>query len=300
MTLSPLCYGCRSRFLPALVLFVSAAACGGAPSTTTGQDEPTETSQSNLNLSVGVWAWGTTDGTLLPLGSTSGQTCFLTGVAGDLNNGTDWVTDGNSFAGVFESGGNYFMKAWGGTSLFGSPPAAVMAYVACLGTTLNRTWSTWTSGNGPAFVDYLAPNRYCFLESVEGAIATWGAADASVSLAVGPNPYNSTDNNLYWWLNGTVQSSQWGHAKASAVCFDLPAGTQASGFYMSVPYPYQITGEPVAWSSNGMMCGLTGIAGPFNDSSWTDGAVLHWPPGRRGAWTLDLWNGKSLWADCAE
>jgi hypothetical protein len=49
-----------------------------------------------------------------------------------------------------------------------------------------------------------------------------------------------------------------------------------------------------------MACGLTGISGALDTSSWTDGAMLNWPSGLTGWWTVDAYNGKTAYGACLQ
>src|SRR5437868_5408840 len=114
-----------------LTLSLGLAALGGCAAPTSGVDdaETTATSAAALNAGLGVWSWGTVDGTPLDIGSSATQTCFLSGVAGDLSSGSP--THG-AFAGVRIAGTNYVVQAYGGADLNNVPMGkAVNAHVSC-------------------------------------------------------------------------------------------------------------------------------------------------------------------------
>jgi hypothetical protein len=300
MTLSPLAPCARSRFAPALAFVALAAGCGGAPSADARNDEPTETTQSKLNTGFGVFGWETTDGTPLDIGDANVQTCFLTGVTGDLDSGSDSgpappmpnaVSSGRAFAGAYISGGHYRVAAWGGSYASGNANNAVGAAVACIGIgtpITSKMEATWVSGGPDAFIAPNAPNRYCFLESVEGSAGIWSDIYAGATVQA-----EFVNGGVGWFVTGTAHTNPWNqsHARASGVCVDLPPRTHYASFGLTGPSaPNQFVD-----SGNGMLCALTHIQGPW-DGGPADGAILALNPGF--AWTLNLSSGETVWGTC--
>jgi hypothetical protein len=295
--------GARSVRRAALVvagLVASAAGCGGEAPGAARNDEPTATTQSKLSLGIGVWSWGTTDGTELDVGPWSSQTCFLAGIAGDLNSGS-WVerTDSqghpdmaNSFAGVRKWYDRYQVRAWGGMdSKFVPTYNAVNTKVVCIGTAMKTEFpAAWEWGQPAQPLVPVGPNVQCFLQNVYGLNGTWTS----------DNYIYIWNDGLMWYIKGTLKPDANGNTGwAGAVCVDLPDGTQLTPFGASAPNPGSSLGAPAA-SGNWMACGLQGIFGTLDTSSWTDGAMLNWPPGLTGWWTVDTWNGKAAWGNCLQ
>jgi hypothetical protein len=281
-------------------LAASAIGCGGGAPGAARQDEPTETTQSNLSLGISVWSWGTTDGTELDVGPWADQTCFLAGIAGDMSSGANvgvvpaTYAMGHSFAGVHKWYDRYKVQAWGGAYSNGLPTYnAVNTKVVCLGTAANKAehFDIWKWGNGKQAIEPVSPNRQCFLEGIASLAGTWSSMYDYIYM---------WNDGTTWFIEGSMSedsSGNWGWA--NVVCVDLPVGTQVTPFYADAPNPGSALGVPAA-SGNWMACGLTGIFGQLSTSSWTDGAMLNWPPNLTGEWTVDAWNGKAVWGNCLQ
>ena len=253
--------------------------------------------QSALSLSRGFWSWGTTNGQTIDIGSAANQTCFLAGVAGNLNAGWGWDHGGRpSQAGVgIDGNGHYFVVASGGLDygnvVMNNP---VDGKVVCIGTSANRkSYSQGGAGQGVNETTTLEPikaNRQCFLSYVSGYSGTWasGSARAQV-LQQGAN----------WVLETANLGVSAGIPAFGAVCVDLPANTWSGTGAKGVGNPGSVTVNMLGEATPGA-CGLTGIQGPIANNSWTDGVLLNWPAKSPGEWTLTVVNGKTGWVTCID
>jgi hypothetical protein len=287
--------------LASLASLATETGCVGAAPGATRDDEPTETIQSKLSLGISVWSWGTTDGTPLDVGPWSTQTCFLAGIAGDMSSGVlAWQFDqfgnailANAYAGVHKWNDRYQMRAWGGADANFVPTYnAVNARVVCLGTgTKTEISGAWFWGDPPRQLMPVAPNRQCFLQGIYGLEGTWTHWHDYIEIG---------NDGQMWWIQGSMQPAASGaFGYVDAVCVDLPGGTQVTDIDASAPDPGSALGVPVAWG-DWMACGLTGISGALDTSSWTDGAMLNWPSGLTGWWTVDAYNGKTAYGACLQ
>lgn len=248
------------------------------------------TSESALSLSRGFASWGTTNGPDLDLGPAAGQTCFLAGVAGNLNAGWGWDHGGRaSTAGAYTSGGHWFLAGAGGLNQYNvvmNNP--VNAHAVCIGTDKNqKTYHQGGAGGSVNTTTTLEPvkaNRECFLGRISGYSGTWISNAANVKLLKqGGN----------WVLSSSNLGTSAGIPFFSAVCVDIPDGTWVG------------TGN---WSSNGItlfegapgVCGLTGVSGSLSVSSWTNGAMITWPATSPGNWTIDVNGGKTGFVTCLD
>jgi len=251
----------------------------------------------SVDASLGRWfaSWGTTNGDDALLGPISDRTCFLSGVAGNLNAGaTTWQVGWPSAARVLQKNQGWFLRARGGGNnsgyAIGNP---VLAHAVCITAVANRTNNvTWQSDWGKTFLAAVTPNRQCFLTGVWGVGGSWMSNTDHVRV---------TNDGSNWWIDGTVNTSSLGNSRgyASAICVDMPANTWVGTGVWSVADPGSTTFN-AGWDSTGMACALTGVQGHFTANDWSDGAVINWPAAIPGWWTLSLKNGKKAWVTCVQ
>jgi hypothetical protein len=249
---------------------------------------------SELNLGRWYSAWGTTSGADHDVGVDSDWTCFLAGVAGNLNAGWGWDDGGSpSIARLFISGGEWKLSARGGRDVgdvvIGNP---VNAHAVCISTAADRTF--YSDGGPGHFLNqkkYLEPvqsGRQCFLTEVSGYSGSWSSSAARVRLI---------QENGNWYLETANIGQSAGIPKFSAVCFDLPRGTWVGTGTRGAANPGSVTYNMLYEATAGV-CGLTGIQGPLKYDEWDDGAMITWPASSPGVWTLRVEDGKRGWVTC--
>jgi len=279
----------------ALLGLLAVTGCSGAAASDsiTGPSPPAEiiaTRASALSLPLWFYSWGTVDGTLAHIGSSSEKTCFLSGVAGDLGSGYEGQP--TAFGGVdIDKSGEYVIQAYGGYGDGWVSPGHIGAvlenkpvnvHVSCTGSTVNRIRSGRQVLNGEIYtIAPATPNRRCFLESVTGIDLTWHDSADSVLI------WNDGKN---WQLQG--YANDWNvkasGASASAVCVDFPAGAKSdSGTFGSSESAVISSGPGYA-----TVCGLTEIGGAFDVQSWDDGVMIDWPKSANGSWVMKTSPGK--------
>jgi hypothetical protein len=246
---------------------------------------------------LGRWfySWGTTNGPDANLGPADDRTCFLSGVAGNLNAGDNSYGPGwPSKAQVSIYNGGWWLRASGGGNWAGNPIGnPVLAHAVCINTVAGRTPNVkWQSDWGPTLVAPVTPKRRCFLTGVWGVGASWMDGDDYVRV---------TNDGTNWWIDGAVNTSQLGssHGYASAMCVDMPTGTSVSSWTWYTNDPGSWTPN-VGYDSTGMACALTGVQGHFTANDWTDGALINWPSSFPGYWKVALKNGKKAWVTCMQ
>ena len=239
-----------------------------------------------------IWTWSTTNAAPYDLMSDANRTCFLSGVAGDLNSGDEWHDGERAAVRVYRDGGRYWIESDSGRWDDGTKAGnKVKIHATCIGTVKNRIEGYWRSDDPPKLLGAVTPQRQCFLSGVFGAGGTWIHDSDEVRV-------KKIDGN--WYLTGTVPRSDvhGNHAGASAVCVDLPEGTTVETYALPAgSFPATI---PVGYDDNGRGCGLTGIRGKFNVSSWTNGVMLDWPSPAPGDWTFTASPYKMGFATCVE
>ncbi|MGN6105232.1 MAG: hypothetical protein ACTHU0_09030 [Kofleriaceae bacterium] len=257
-------------------------------------DESLAEVESSLSLGRTFASWGTTNGPDLDIGPASTQTCFLAGVAGNLNAGWGWDHGGRaSEAGLTITNGRWILTSAGGLD-YGDVVMGntVNAHVVCVGTTANRTFysdgGAGGSVNRKKVLEPVAANRQCFLRQVSGYSGTWASSSARVKLI---------QENGNWVLESANLGVSAGIPYLGAVCFDIPAGTWVGTGSWGAANPgsgtFNVLGEATAGA-----CGLTGIQGPLKNNEWDDGAMITWPSSSPGTWTIRVEDGKTGFVTC--
>jgi hypothetical protein len=249
-------------------------------------------------ISGGRWyaSWGTTNGPTLDIttGSqgvvTSDWTCFLSGVAGNLNAGWGWDHPGRwSEASVDLVGGHWILTGEGGAD-YGNVPMnnPVNARAVCVHNVTNRFWTSMGGAGGSVnqkiTLGTATANRVCMLNDVTGYSGSWisGSARAKVF-----------KENGNWVFETANIGTSAGIPFFSAVCFDLPAGT-----WVGTGTWFAGTNMPILTEGGPGECGLSGIAGSFSVNSWTNGDWIDWPDTYPGVWTIDVGSGKTGFVTC--
>jgi len=273
-----------TAFFP-LALF--AAACA-APTDTDRQD-PAVSATSQAFSGYSSWIWRVNDGGTAPadLGSDTSQTCFLSGVGGNLKSldapGTPGNYAGSPEVNVFRQGGHYWLAVYStdaGYSLEGQ--------AKCIPTVQGRTAvSTWSTGHAAVNLGAATSTRRCFLTSVRNddtyfpSVESWAHDDDYVHV---------WSDGSDWWLGGN------GHAMGSAACVDVNTGDGTWHWIAGTTGSYT---QDLAYNSGGVQCLLTGIGGRFRTNDWDDGIYTHYHGDTR-QWVMTLDNAKQGWASCFE
>jgi hypothetical protein len=256
----------------------------------------------------------TTDVVGVPMGSTSTFTCFLSGVSGNLNVGTQpgfgCGTKGlESIAEVTEkhpSTGQYWLIAHGGACIsnvnlqvWDNNPVQAMG--TCFPTADNVKESYWQHGAPVKVAGLNAPNnkvRRCFLSGIWGIAGAWNSSNrfAKVRKVTATDSSHSTTG---WYIEANLpMSSDDSHPRVAARCVDFPQGTDIT----VDTTPLQSTTKTYTIASEGGVkaCALMGIKGAFNVNSYSDGVVMNFPSSATGNWTLTVTGGKTATWACAK
>jgi hypothetical protein len=252
--------------------------------------------ESPLNLARWFASWGTTNGPDLDLGPSTDRTCFLAGVAGNLNVGWGWDHAGReSEAAVWIKDSRWIMTAAGGHDyddvVMNNP---VNAHAICIGTTTNRvifyTGGAGGSVNNKVVIAPVTANRQCFLHDISGYSGTWWDSNARVKVF---------KENGNWVMESANLGTSDGIPNLGAVCVDVPAGTWVGTGSWGASNPGVFTAN-IEFEGTAAACGLTGISGPLKANEWDDGAMINWPASSPGTWTMRLEDGKTGFVTCVE
>jgi hypothetical protein len=274
--------------LCALALLAASAAAGcGAP----GDDgaipaaDVTET-QGALGGSVYEVING-----MVHIGSTTTQTCFLAGVAGNLSgdSGGEALVVHDTFSGPDND--TYKLVAL---------PCVVPGATGCVGDALRATFScvstaagqlesaSWVPNDPPLRLAAVTARRQCFLSHVDGLFGKFTSDTDTLQV---------WNDGTSWFLGGDFFAKQ-AHTEPdlTATCVNLPAGTTVTTGITSGP-PTGVYTTDIVYDTGGTLCALTGIQGKFNRNNIDDGAVIKWPSSLPGYWTITLKAGKNAsWA----
>ncbi|WP_433926655.1 hypothetical protein AB3662_27460 [Sorangium cellulosum] len=238
----------------------------------------------------------TTDPTPVDIGSMDDRTCVLSGVAGNLSQGSRDGVGEPARAEVREDiGGRFTLRGHGGAhegsageKIWYNNP--VLATATCFFTTQNRGYGTQAAdGTHIVAVGDSDGRRRCFLAALRGIDGAWSHPDDYARV------FPSGSN---WWAGGEQHTSVL-EARFTSVCVDFPEGTVFTAGSASA-LPGQ-TKTKVITSGTGIKgCGLTHVTGAFNNDSWTDGVIINPPSTIDGDWTITVSNGKAAMYTCAK
>lgn len=294
-----------------LVRTLSLSAMMTIPFAGCGEGEEPAMEDSSLKESqaafTGNWyySWGDTKISSADIGSSTGRTCFLTGIGGHMRPIGAYLYSGGSspaMAGVRKNAsGNY--------EIYVQPNSGkhLIAYARCVNSSAGRIEATWSTGQQATYGDKViataASNRQCFLQEVKNyAVPLRDSTGAIYSYSWAfddkPNPdeVRLINDGSYWKLSikGGAHSYPV-NIHASAVCLDINEYHGAWTWKAADPGTAQIN----LTSVSGATCGLTGINGHFDAAygDWND-AVYITTEGSQ--FKLNMENGKRGWAACVK
>jgi hypothetical protein len=278
------------------LIAVALPACSAAPGDSSMSQERTDTSSAAVSwVGLSFWGqWGNV-GPDLNLGPASTQTCFLTGVHGQLIGTTsDLGSSPQATARVYvdDASGNYFLQTHQGSG------NGVNASAACVPYTGNRAFfssasgvPTWQYGWGLTLTVTIpalgTPNRLCFLTGLSSFNGFSNQGIPTYTQLVPPG------RSRFWQFITQVDfatDSGYPGGSAEAVCFDVQA-------YQGGVGPLQQ--ENVDWftSEPNIACGLTYIGGDLTDDPLVgnDGVGLSYSA---PWWGISSTSGKAVATSC--
>lgn len=219
------------------------------------------------------------------IGSAATQTCFLTGVRGNLAASARTVLDRRA-------DGHYWLD------VRNNHANKLGADIACIGTTTNRTGEFVQFGNGTLTIPAGTASRRCFLTSIVTNAAPSAAFSNTANYArVTKNIFTGT-----WSL--TNSQATLASAYIGATCVDVPTFV-TSGFDQAGDPGFGALAIPAADSPlDDTVCGLTGVGGRFNTNDFEDNTRLFRADfsgiGGDFEWWLYTDNGKRGWFSCVK
>lgn len=238
-------------------------------------DEETSTTESALTGSV-TMNWFDCDGAAdctVYTGDLDTQTCFLSGLKGDMTLSSYWYSGAQVTPSTF----------YGKWKVYVSGPA-VRALVTCINATGNRiTGQTWRHGD-PTLVIPGGPNptrRQCFAGSITTSRPGFDYSPMYVQI-------RRNANNTHSVYGTSVPSDRM--PSITATCVDA---IDQGPLYYGNGGSSTVTGTVIhnPWGANTVACGLTGLGGIFNSSGdgWylgynyaTDNYTFTSTPGTQG------------------
>jgi len=241
---------------------------------------------------TGTWESGTGEADI-DMGPSNTQTCFLTGIRGNLKGRDTFPHTPLASVGVYEEGGHWRLKTRHGVG------TGVSGSATCISNVANRVSMSWseckTFSCAFSFVPVNA-NRRCFLTSIwsRAGMTFHNSGDSRPGLLISKQtifPGGGAPSYDAWVLKGWTSNdaSEPANGGGTAHCVDFPGGGVADG----------------AWDGNSTtpMCNgpstvglLRGIFGDFT-GGYSDGVSLIKNAGT--GWTdLKVTNNKAGYVSC--
>jgi len=278
------------RFVCATFLLICAGCIFGcsAVDNAEGDAQPARSVAQDL-LGRTYWAWRTTDGPDYDTGLfVSTNTCFLSGVAGNLTSSPGSIARAEVVQG---SNGHWWLRARGAP---GSHHAVEM-HATCVGVGGNRPVATIDFGSGssaPTVIAPATPSRRCLLTGVWGGSASGRLGYFDEYIALDPDGIHTN-----WQLDVEVFGPDPSVTGASAICFDLPAGA-----HEVVPALVELDVDNDVYkqylqleTTSPVSCGLIHLDGCFADGRCgSESALIDPAPAGGGFWTLTVRHKQSL------
>jgi len=258
-----------------------------------------------------VWSWGTTRdtaGIVLKLDSNT-VSCVLNGVAGDLSRGQEIDQNKCGLAAErTETGVWPFIDGWHITAhgaqcagIWSDNP--VVAQATCFWESSKILDGFWIPDNGPIFkipgLDY-APQRMCWLTGLRGVDGAWSNSFSFARIhkvrlndTLHATPGFYVESNLQNAISGSRPEVHY-------LCMDFPSDHVYTVGYIAPSEDTRTETITIGSLANIKGCGLTGIQGPFNVDSWTNGVTATWPTTFEGEWTLTVSAGKAAYWTCVQ
>lgn len=241
------------------------------------------TTEAEQAVMIYGYAWGVTSTSSTNIGASANRTCFLSGVAGNLQPPASDFGVLPPSAGLWIDGNNDYHL---GITTYGRE---VNAFAQCVSTTAGQTPPvTWRWNEGAKWLASLKnhPYRRCFLTEIETGY------QPDQSGFVSNNDYVrifQSGDDLYL---GGVQSNV---ASATAQCIDVNVDYGSWQLTAGDPGGRQ---DPLS-NIAGIVCPLTGIGGHFNHDAWFDGAYTSLDTGINQFY-MNTANGHTGWTTCVK
>jgi len=185
------------------------------------------------------------------LGSSATQTCFLSGVLGNLHDRASSI--GEASVSVRPNASGHYILSVHPTA--GKP---LRVFTRCVALTAGRTKEVdWNSSmHAASVVAQVIPNRHCFLTSISSR-GGFGNATDHVKIR---------SNGFYYYLDGS------GEVSATAQCLDFAGADPEASWQAGNPGTRHdaLTGP----GPFGKSCFLTTVAGMFASNSYSDGVYV--------------------------
>jgi hypothetical protein len=233
---------------------------------------------------TGNWSysWGDTQYSFANIGTSTNRTCFMSGLAGNIN---PVGSTGQTGAGVRINGnGDYeiYVDSDGG---------ALNTFAGCVNTSAGRTAEvTWRTGDAAKQLGAVAPGRRCFLTNVTTSNAY--PSEGGHGFRFNSDYVRVWQDGLNWWVGGAQSGVVW----ASARCINVSADHGAWKWVAGDPGTRQ---DELADNPDGVTCLMTGVGGHFNHNDWVDGAYVSYDAGINQFY-MNTKNGHTGWANCVQ
>jgi hypothetical protein len=228
------------------------------------------------------YSWGDTKYSFANIGTSTNRTCFMAGLAGNINPAS---STGQTGAGVhINAGGDYeiYVDSDGG---------ALNTFARCVNTSVGRTAEvTWRTGQAAQQLGAVAAGRRCFLTSVTTSNAY--PSEGGHGFRFNSDYVRVWQDGFNWWVGGVQSGVVW----ATARCINVSVDHGGWEWIAGDPGTRQ---DALSGNPGGVTCLLTGVGGHFNDNDWVDGAYVSYNAGINQFY-MNTKNGHTGWANCVQ
>jgi hypothetical protein len=251
------------------------------------------------------YSWGVVNNSSIDIGTSSGRTCFLTGVTGNIQPAI-WPEAGNDQTGVglsIDPGtGDYHLNV---TPIDGGWGLPLQAFARCVNTAAGRTnevtWTSQLNGSQPQYMGAVTSNRRCFLTSITTSSEyPNGAFQGSGGFRSNSDNVRVSNDGFSWWIGGSqpANSMVWAKGRCIDVTYDVGGWEWIAGD----PGVRQdlLTNQAPISGVGAATCFLTGIGGHLTANDWADGAYISQSTSAANPnqFYMNTKNGKTGWANC--
>jgi len=257
-------------------------------------DEPGGELSNPTTYFSGNWnySWGDTQNSSAVIGTATGRTCFMTGIAGDLRPGDDrYFADG-----FHPAGAGVRVNAAGNYELYVTPTRLIQVWARCVNSAAGRTVEKrWQSGTAAVALGAVTANRRCFLTQIDNHNWVYNSDKSTGWYAftnLSSDYVRIWNDGANWYLGGSVAK---GNVFAYAQCIDVSQDDGNWGWQAGDPGTRK---DPLT-NVGGATCGLTGFGGHFDAQDWVDGAFITYDAGINQFY-MNTKNGKFGEARCVK
>ncbi|MCW5831578.1 MAG: hypothetical protein KIS78_03890 [Labilithrix sp.] len=248
----------------------------------------------NVGSTTQAFSWGTltrlnrshnlpTSANRVDLGTSTGVTCFLAGVGGNLSSsgGAPGTVPGHTLyttanVDVYTADGRWWLQVRSGTGHGARLSGVAMCVNSIAGQTAEKSWS----GGSRVELATATSARRCYLTRVSNQDPYYTDNNFSAST----DEVRVWSDGAKWWIGGS------GNAHGSARCINVNGSYNYGGLVGNATMELGYNGGDV-------QCALTSVGGRFRTNSYDSGVFITYNAGL-GRYYMSSTSGKSVTGQC--